>query len=544
METKAKQIILYIIFSIMFFVCFIFAYSAKQIHFSHKSGFYDNEFYFSIKSPKNTKIFYTLDSSEPTVNSLTYSKPILIKDASSNPNVFSARSDMTFNNKNTPKSPVDKATILRVCVFDENNNLIKQDYRIFFVGFKNKKGYKNLPIVSVIMNPEDIIGEENGLLILGKKENPKEEDCWEDPVSRINFCAMGRSWERQAIIDIFDQNHRKILLSQKAGIRIKGKKSRLWIQKSMSLFARKEYANSNYFNKNILRKNTKIHNFVLFNGGDDIKTKLREFLIQTVESKTIKNVATMKMIPCCVFLNGEYWGVYYITENYNEQYISTVYNIQKQNILIQEKPNYPSYIYEIWDFLGAKMSNLSTFFTQTDMSDEKNYKRACEIIDMESFINYFATEIYIANSDWPDNNNIMWRTKYKDKNNKYADMKWRWMLFDVNSHATLYAYYNDTIERAIKLSPIFKSLIRNKTFREKFKQRIYYLETKVYTPKKMNKLIDKWLVLMKEPIIKSKDRFQENKSRQFINEEIRGIRIFFERRPEYINRYIDKHMPD
>ena len=208
MDTKAKQIILYIIFSIMFFVCFIFAYSAKQIHFSHKSGFYDNEFYFSIKSPKNTKIFYTLDSSEPTVNSPIYSKPILIKDASSNPNVFSARSDMTFNNKNTPKSPVDKATILRVCVFDENNNLIKQDYRIFFVGFKNKKGYKNLPIVSVIMNPEDIIGEENGLLILGKKENPKEEDCWEAPVSRINFCAMGRSWERQAIIDIFDQNQK------------------------------------------------------------------------------------------------------------------------------------------------------------------------------------------------------------------------------------------------------------------------------------------------------------------------------------------------
>ena len=78
MDTKAKQRILYIIFSIMFFVCFIFAYSTKQIHFSHKSRFYDNEFYFSIKSPKNTKIFYTLDSSEPTVNSLTYSKPIII----------------------------------------------------------------------------------------------------------------------------------------------------------------------------------------------------------------------------------------------------------------------------------------------------------------------------------------------------------------------------------------------------------------------------------------------------------------------------------
>ncbi|MGM9993219.1 MAG: CotH kinase family protein [Candidatus Avigastranaerophilus sp.] len=502
--------------------------ASSKISFSHKSGFYDNEFYLSIKTDKNSKIFYTTDSSEPTINSIPYTEPILIKDVSKNPNFYSARKDMSFQSlydKNTIKIPtelVDKASIIRVAKYDKNNNLIKEDHKIFFVGFKDKKGYDNLHIVSVIMNPNDILDEEKGIFVLGKEKDAF--CCPPEPNKQINFWQRGDYWERKAIIDIFDKGHKNTILSQNARIRIKGGISRKWNQKSMSFRPEGKNKKTTYFEKNIFRKNIKLYNLVLFNGGDQIHTKIKDYLIQTFEEKTNSKFATLRMIPCVVFLNGEYWGLYYLSENYNKHYIHTIYNIKKSNILMKDK------------------TILTDFFENTDMSKDENYKQACRLIDIESFIDYFATEIYIANSDWPDNNCTMWRTKSSNKYKKYADTKWRWMLFDVNADDTLTAYNYDSFKNAIKFSPIFKSLIKNKTFKEKFKQRLIYLQTQVYTIENVNKFIDEWYILMNEPLKKSNNRFLGENKQYIFEEEIEKIRIFIEKRPEYIDKYYKKHL--
>ena len=212
----SKLKIFVIFLSLILLVLFQAYYNSKQIYFSHKSGFYDNQFFLKIKTGKNYKIFYTLDSSVPTVNSIPYSKPILIKDASSNPNVLSARSDMTFQHyfdnkvQKIPNSPVDKAVIVRAALFDQNNNLLNQDYRVFFVGFNKKNGYKNLPVVSVIMNPDDIIDGKRGIFVLGNKKSQKIESCSQDTDETINFCKKSTNLEKKALVDIFSCNNRTL----------------------------------------------------------------------------------------------------------------------------------------------------------------------------------------------------------------------------------------------------------------------------------------------------------------------------------------------
>ena len=44
--------------------------------------------------------------------------------------------------------------------------------------------------------------------------------------------------------------------------------------------------------------------------------------------------STMDFIPCALFLDGEYWGMYYITENYNRDYISSHYQVEEDNVIM------------------------------------------------------------------------------------------------------------------------------------------------------------------------------------------------------------------
>ena len=59
--------------------------------FSKISGFYPNEFKLKLTSEENTKIYYTLDSSDPrnSTNSTEFTDYIQVYDRSSEPNVYS-----------------------------------------------------------------------------------------------------------------------------------------------------------------------------------------------------------------------------------------------------------------------------------------------------------------------------------------------------------------------------------------------------------------------------------------------------------------------
>ena len=114
----------------------LFSISQEQtITFSKDSGFYPNEFELTLSVSDNSKIFYTVDASNPTNSSTAkeYTQPILIKDRTSEPNLYSAieedeNSPVSISRGNNFKKPVylvDKPMVIRAV--SKNDIIFKCD---------------------------------------------------------------------------------------------------------------------------------------------------------------------------------------------------------------------------------------------------------------------------------------------------------------------------------------------------------------------------------------------------------------------------------
>jgi len=202
------------------------------------------------------------------------------------------------------------------------------------------------------------------------------------------------------------------------------------------------------------------------------------------------NFATMDFIPCALFINGEFWGLYHIAEHYNSKYIADHYSVHANNVLmikageVAEGSLSDKYLFD----------DMKRTIIGLDMTSEENYRVACEIIDIDSYVDYYAFLIYIARTgDWPSSNYALWRT-IEQENTVYGDGKWRWMMFDVNSAgmatASTMLVEDDTLQMVLNEDPMFASLFQNQEFQRKFAERMIHIGNTVLCPERCCSFID------------------------------------------------------
>jgi len=144
----------------------------NEILFSKTSGFYEDEFYLSIYAPSK-EVYYTLDGSDPTKDSLKYETAILIDDASNHENTNSMREDFSTGflldepKYEVPDYLIDKCTVIKVVYYDENNIRSDVEEQVYFVDFEEKKGYEDINIISITSDPKNLFSDEEGIYVLG-----------------------------------------------------------------------------------------------------------------------------------------------------------------------------------------------------------------------------------------------------------------------------------------------------------------------------------------------------------------------------------------
>lgn len=467
----------FLILIILLFVVLLF-YKPSPPVFSKASGFYNKPFALTIETKeRNVTVHYTLDGSIPTLDSPVYTGPINIEDRSDEPNTISMIPTISYRFAE-PKENIFKITTIRARSF---NNITKAPGPVVthsYLVYPGMTSRYSLPIISLVVVPKDFFDQETGIYVTGESSDVVADDDDHYYFWPANYHERGEDWERPVFIEYFDVEG-NLLFSQNAGVRIHGVASRSYRQKSLRLYADLEYDSSDKFNYPLFpglndfngEKIESFETFILRNGGTDFGSSfMRDVLIQRLVDHTSLDTQAIK--PVVVFLNGEYWGIYYMYERYDEGYFENHYDIDPNNIVVLEEDG-DTVIGVVKD--QSLYTDLVKYAITHDVSDPSVYAEILDKIDIENFIDYQITEIFIAHQDWPKNNIKYWRvrTTSDTQNSSYGqDGSWRWLLFDTD-HGFIDPEINSIQYAAREDMPndLFRELIENQEFREHFLNR-------------------------------------------------------------------------
>ncbi len=401
------------------------------------AGFYEETQVVTLTNPNaNGTIYYTLDGSTPTESSNVYTGPLTIASRMNEANVLSEIrttipvSSSEYQQENdfwvSPQALIEKATVLKCLVMGEGYDPSQVVTKTYFVGQGITTRF-DLSVMSISTDYENFFGDDSGIYVPGSGFVDGGQDEWQES----NYYQSGIEWEREVYLEYFDAGL-ELSMSRKAGARIHGGASTRRNRKSLRLYARDEYGGDSFEYQLFPDNNqTEFHKFIVRNSGQDSnKTNFRDAYIHTLAKGT--NINTMDYKPIVLFLNGEYWGLHNIRNRFDEDHVEEVYGVSQDEVDIIAYAN--SFVTE--NGTNTAFNELRTFLENNDLADADNFQFVEDRVDLDNFLDYYITEIYAANYDWPYNNLKIWRKNGPniDANLGYGhDGKWRWFLYDLDS---------------------------------------------------------------------------------------------------------------
>ena len=537
-------------------------FEKEGMRFSAVSGFYDEEFFLDIACDDGYTVYYTLDGSIPTAGSTEFTQPVLISDRSPEPNAMSAHKDVAQPSDvaryDLSDSPADKATVVRAIAVDGSGRQSNVVTNTYFVGYKDKaEYYGRVKTVSLITDESGLFDYENGIYAIGKTyddwlKSDEYDVSTPDWFLPANYTQKGREWEREAEVQFFENG--QLQCSQNVGIRIHGGATRSYTQKSLNIYARKEYGapklEYDLFSGKVKSQTdnvpiTEFDSIMLRNGGNDaMYTRFRDKLIQSLVSD--RQFLTQGMEPCILFINGEYWGHYEITEKLDEGFIKAHYGVPKKDVCIIKKDSLDEGSEEAF----AEWEELRSWINETDLSEDEAYEKLCGLVDMQGFMDYVCTELYINNRDWDSANSAMWKAQTVDESNPYADGKWRFILFDTEYSTGIYGEArarDNTLSRLMEedcfITDLLKAAMKNEGFKQQFMATFTDISENNFSDERVEKEIAALSEAYGDMVKDTFDRFWYSTrggplADLSFDRSVEELQKFFSERRKYITKYV------
>lgn len=334
--------------------------------FSQVQGFYDDSFTVELATATTgADIYYTLDTSDPDRNSARYTNAV----------------------------PISGTTIIRAVAIKSDMQPSAISTHTFFNG--PAAAINELPVLSLVTDPDNLWDDETGIYA-----NPLES---------------GDEWERPISVEFFEKGG-EVAFSTGAGIRIHGGASRMpekSAKKSFRLYFRSEYGVSELDYQIIsTTERDKFDRLVLRAGFNDAWIHwldLEREQTTYVRDQLVRDVYHSMGHPAShgeyahLYLNGEYWGLYNISERYDDDFGDQYIGGGDWDIIKPGDDSDRNAIeategdLEAWD-------EFNNWFSNTSLTSSAKYETLKSYVDLPSFIDFYILNIYGQNYDWPRHN--------------------------------------------------------------------------------------------------------------------------------------------
>lgn len=120
-----------------------------------------------------------------------------------------------------------------------------------------------------------------------------------------------------------------------------------------------------------------------------------------------------------VFYNGKYYGLHDLRERNNEYYYETKYGYDPNDIDLLDAGN------DVGAGSATDYKSMIDWLQSNELTGDVNYQKIADQIDIDNYMNYMQSEMFLNNGDWPHNNLKKWRVASQKS-------RWKWFMYDVD----------------------------------------------------------------------------------------------------------------
>lgn len=489
--------------------------------FSVTPGIYDNAVTVAITAGEGETIRYTTDCTTPNASSEVYSGELSIS----------------------------KNSVIRAAAF--RDGYLSGDVATATYLFRSDGVNHALPVVTLVTDPDNLWNSKTGIYATGDQFDPDAASYADTLKSATYYQAkfateeqVDTIWEKPAAFSLFDDNGRQVF-TQNVGIRIAGSFGRGRAQKGFNVIARKEYGKGSMeypFFEN--RPYTEYKAVVLRAGAQDQnRSKIRDELASGLLEGTDINILYQAYRPTVLYLNGEYWGVYFMKEKRNRFFVAQHENTEN-NVDLAIGKGFKQRTYGD----NSDWVSLYEYATSHDLSSAEAYAYVSERMDVDSFRDYMIAEIYNGNTD-----------TYNFQYYRLKGGKWKFIFYDFcwgfqsPGHETL-AFRMGKTPSDVCSAKLFAAMLQNKGWRDSFCRRFGELLNTAFAPERVTALIEELYGYVEPEIKREREKFNKDTfmgvkqpntnlgTYEGFQSEISKLKDFAQRRPEELKRQLQSNL--
>ena len=447
--------------------------SAKPVAVTPQ-GVYDDVEYLEIELQGEGDIYYTTNVAKPNTYSNLYTGPIKIT----------------------------KTTVVRAICVEEGKKASEVLNLTYVVN-----EYDELPVACLVAEHNQLFSDTAGIMVQGLNV-PEDEEF---PYHSANYWWAS---ERRANLSLFELDGTGF--STNCGIKMFGGYSRALAKKSLAVFFRGSYGASSLDYPLYGEEGLDSYESIVLRGcgQDSIRAMMRDPMVTSLVAKHT-DVAVQKYKAVNLYINGRYWGIYYIREKINENYVAGNFNVSTDDVTVCMANGRSS----------AEYVDLIDYVRKNDLTKQECYDYMCSQVDIQQYMDYIIAEMWICNTD---NGNI--------KFCKTREGKWKWIMYDVDYSFSSYTF--NTVQDHLNpdgtgagnnfSTTLIRGLLENPEFKDAFLRRMAWQMENIWEEEYLISWINDFEAMIEKDMVKDCARWNRNYTSW--QRDVEGLRTFAKNR--------------